>query len=99
MCRCNTKSTSLFEDMPNRIKIALQVKNNLISDVSNHQNDHKTHPSVESEYQYILHDFAGGLCNYLNNKYKTLPIQVGVSFVKLCPFCGEKKLNFFANHA
>jgi hypothetical protein len=68
---------NMINEYYNRIKIALQVKHNLLSDVSNYE--HKTPKSVE----YILHDFAGGLCQYLNNKYKTLPIQIGDSFVKL----------------
>ena len=81
--RINTKTYdfSMINDYYNRIKIALQVKNNLISDVSNTHEGNKT--SQNAEYEYILHDFAGGLCNYLNNKYKTLPIQIGGSFVKL----------------
>ena len=68
---------NMINEYYNRIKIALQVKHNLLSDVSKYE--HKTPKSVE----YILHDFAGGLCQYLNNKYKTLPIQIGDSFVKL----------------
>ncbi len=77
--KINTKSYdfSMINDYYNRIKLALQVKNNLISDVSKYE--HKIPNTVE----YILHDFSGGLCQYLNNKYKTLPIQIGGSFVKL----------------
>jgi len=77
--KINTKSYdfSMINDYYNRIKLALQVKNNLISDVSKYE--HKIPNTVE----YILHDFSGGLCQYLNNKYKTLPIQIGSSFVKL----------------
>ena len=83
--KINTKSYdfTMINDYYNRIKIALQVKNNLLSDLSNTHEEHTTHKSAEAEYQYILHDFAGGLCHYLNNKYKTLPIQIGGSFVKL----------------
>jgi len=81
--KINTKTYdfSMINDYYNRIKIALQVKNNLISDVSNTQEDNKI--SQNDQYEYILHDFAGGLCHYLNNKYKTLPIQISGSFVKL----------------
>ena len=90
--KINTKTYdfSMINDYYNRIKIALQVKNNLISDVSNanqsnqsNPTEHKTPKNAEAEYDYILHDFAGGLCHYLNNKYKTLPIQISGSFVKL----------------
>ena len=62
-----------------RIKIALQVKHNLLSDISDENTEHKTPHRVDS----IVHDFAGGLCDYLNNKYKTLPIEISDSFVKL----------------
>ena len=74
-----TYDFTMINDYYNRIKIALQVKHNLLNDVSNHEDEYKTHQSVE----YILYDFAGGLCNYLNNKYQTLPIKIGGSFVKL----------------
>ena len=73
----NPYNFDMINEYYNRIKIALQVKNTLISDVSEYEN--KTPKSVD----YILHDFAGGLCQYLNNKYKTLPIQINDSFAKL----------------
>jgi len=72
---------TMINDYYNRIKIALQVKHNLLNDVSNHETENKK--SQSAEYEYILYDFAGGLCNYLNNKYQTLPIKIGGSFVKL----------------
>ena len=81
--KINSKSYdfTMINDYYNRIKIALQVKHNLLSDVSNHETENKK--SQSAEYEYILYDFAGGLCNYLNNKYQTLPIKIGGSFVKL----------------
>ena len=56
----------MINEYYNRIKIALQVKHNLLSDISDEKTEHKTPYRIDS----IVHDFAGGLCDYLNNKYK-----------------------------
>ena len=79
--KLQTKSSEIdmINEYYNRIKIALQVKHNLLSDISDENTEHKTPHRVDS----IVHDFAGGLCDYLNNKYKTLPIEISDSFVKL----------------
>ena len=69
----------MINEYYNRIKIALQVKHKLLEDISDEKTEHKTPYRVDS----IVHDFAGGLCDYLNNKYKTLPIEISDSFVKL----------------
>ena len=69
----------MINEYYNRIKIALQVKHKLLEDISDEKTEHKTPYRVDS----IVHDFAGGLCDYLNNKYKKLPIEISDSFVKL----------------
>jgi 23S rRNA U2552 (ribose-2'-O)-methylase RlmE/FtsJ len=69
----------MINEYYNRIKIALQVKYKLLEDISDENTEHKIPYRIDS----IVHDFAGGLCDYLNNKYKTLPIEISDSFVKL----------------
>ena len=58
-----------------RIKLAYQVKNNLLDTIGLEH--------APKNARYNLYDFASGLNEYLNTKYKHLPINIDNSFVKL----------------
>ena len=58
-----------------RIKLAYQVKNNLLDTIGLER--------APKNARYNLYDFASGLNEYLNTKYKHLPINIDNSFVKL----------------
>ena len=63
----------------NKIKLALQVKNKLLEDIDfNNYSE-----SIPKIINYTTYDFSIGLCEYLNIKYKDLPITIDDSFVKL----------------
>ena len=63
----------------NKIKLALQVKNKLLEDIDfNNYSE-----SIPKIINYTTYDFSIGLCEFLNTKYKELPITIDDSFVKL----------------
>jgi len=63
----------------NKIKLALQVKNKLLEDID--FNNYST--SIPKIINYTTYNFSIGLCEFLNTKYKDLPITIDDSFVKL----------------
>ena len=63
----------------NKIKLALQVKNKLLEDID--FNNYVA--SIPKIVEYAAYDFSIGLCEYLNIKYKDLPINIDNSFAKL----------------
>ena len=63
----------------NKIKLALQVKTKLVEDI-----DFNNYVgSIPKIVDYATYDFSIGLCEYLNIKYKDLPIAIDNSFAKL----------------
>ena len=63
----------------NKIKLALQVKNKLLEDID-FNNYSENIPKI---INYTTYDFSIGLCEFLNKKYKEIPITIDDSFVKL----------------
>ena len=58
----------------NRIKLALQVRNNLLD-----KSDFESAPSI---IRYNINDFGSGISHFINYKYKSLPLKIEMSFLK-----------------